>query len=74
MKDENMNEEIDKVSVDDSDSPVPELLEESPEPYPLRDSSEDPRWAVRVIWTWVSIAVFLLLFFVVLLILGLWYD
>jgi hypothetical protein len=69
MKDENMSKQI-----DDSNVKAPELLEEKPEAYPLRDPSDDPRWAVRIIWTWVSIAIFLLLFFVVLLILGIWYD
>lgn len=42
--------------------------------YPLRQKSEDPRWAVGVVWTWVSVAVFLLLFLVTLIVLGIWYD
>ena len=42
--------------------------------YPLRDSSEDPNWAIRTVWTWIGIAVFLLLFFVVMTILGIFYD
>ncbi|MBN1362195.1 MAG: hypothetical protein JW993_16485 [Sedimentisphaerales bacterium] len=42
--------------------------------YPLRPASEDPRWAVGVVWTWVSIAVGLLLFLVTLMVLGFWYD
>ena len=44
------------------------------ETYPLRSPSEDPRWAVRIVWTWVSIAIFLLLFLTILMILGYWYD
>jgi hypothetical protein len=56
----------------DSQSPHP--LEQGLDVYPLRDASEDPRWAVRTVWTWISIAISLLVFFIVLLILGLWYD
>lgn len=44
------------------------------ENYPLRDPTEDPRWAVRIVWTWVGIALFLLLFLSTLIILGFWYD
>ncbi|MBW8038559.1 MAG: hypothetical protein FVQ85_01005 [Planctomycetes bacterium] len=69
-----MSKQIENITFDDSDAQALEILEEKPEVYPLRDPSEDPRWAVRIIWTWVSIAIFLLLFFVVLLILGIWYD
>jgi hypothetical protein len=74
MKDKNMSKPIEDIIIDDSNVKAPEILEENPEAYPLRDPSEDPRWALRIIWTWVSIAIFLLLFFVVLLILGIWYD
>jgi hypothetical protein len=49
-------------------------LEKDLDVYPLREASEDPRWAVRTVWTWVSIAVFLLLFILTLLVLGLIYD
>ena len=52
----------------------PEPTEQGPEPYPLRKPSEDPRWAVGIVWTWVGIAIFLLLFIVALIILGFWYD
>ncbi|MHC4084482.1 MAG: hypothetical protein ACYSWZ_07080 [Planctomycetota bacterium] len=69
-----MSKPIEDMTIDDSNVKAPEFLEEKPEAYPLRDPSEDPRWAVRIIWMWVSIAIFLLLFFVVLLILGIWYD
>ena len=44
------------------------------EVYPLRPPGEDPRWALRVVWTWVVIAVLLLVFFVVLFTLGYWID
>ena len=49
-------------------------LEEGLDVYPLREPSEDPRWALRTVTTWVFLAVFLLLFIVTLLILGLWFD
>lgn len=42
--------------------------------YPIRKPSEDPGWAVKVVWTWVGIAVFLLLFIITLFILGFWFD
>lgn len=48
--------------------------EQDIETYPLRSPSEDPRWAIRIVWTWVSIAIFLLLFLTILMILGYWYD
>ena len=44
------------------------------ERYPLRKASDDPRWAVWVVWIWVGIALFLLLFITILFILGLWFD
>jgi hypothetical protein len=69
-----MNEQNEKVTIDDSDVKTPNSIEESIDVYPLRNPSEDPRWAVRTIWIWVSIALFLLLFIIVLLILGIWYD
>lgn len=43
-------------------------------PLPLRPAEEDPSWAVRTVWTWVGIALFLLVFILVLLTLGIWYD
>lgn len=42
--------------------------------YPLRDPSEDPRWALWVVRIWVTIALALFLLFIVLLVLGIWYD
>lgn len=69
-----MNEQNEKVIINDSDVQIPNAIEEGIDVYPLRSPSEDPRWAVRTIWIWVSIALFLLLFIIVLLILGIWYD
>ena len=69
-----MIEQIDKVTIDEGDAKTPDAHEEEIDVYPLRERSEDPRWAVRTVYVWVSIAVFLLLFIIVLLILGLWYD
>lgn len=42
--------------------------------YPLREKTEDPRWAVRTVWIWVGIALFSLAFILTLLILGAIYD
>ena len=69
-----MTEQTENIISNEDDSLTPDPIEESLDVYPLRDPSEDPRWALRTIWTWVVIAVFLLAFFIVLLILGLWYD
>ena len=42
--------------------------------YPSRDPSEDPRWAVRMVWGWVGFTIFSIAFIVVMLILGAIYD
>lgn len=42
--------------------------------YPLQPSSQDPRWAGCIVWTWVCFAVASIIFIVVLLILGMSYD
>ncbi len=68
------DEQIENRAEDADQSTESHYLEEGLDVYPLRSPSEDPRWALRTIWTWVSIAVFLLLFIVTLLILGLWFD
>ncbi len=52
----------------------PDPLEESLGVYPLRDASEDPGWAIKTVWVWLFIACGLYVFFLVLLVLGLWYD
>jgi hypothetical protein len=48
--------------------------EEQPVELPLRAPSEDPTWAVRTVWTWVGMAIFLLIFILLLIILGYWFD
>jgi hypothetical protein len=69
-----MTDQPETTTVKDiSNEPVNEIEQEL-DVYPLRDPSEDPRWALWVIWIWISISVFLFLFFVVLFILGIWYD
>lgn len=68
-----MSEQAEKSAMDETDEQVP-AFEQELEVYPLRDPSEDPRWALRVMWIWIGIAVFLLLFFLVLLVLGIFYD
>ena len=42
--------------------------------YPLRESSEDPKWAVRIVAIWIGIASFSIVFILTLMILGIWYD
>lgn len=69
-----MNEQTEKVTTDGNEVQEPNSHEEEIDGYPLREPSEDPRWAVRTVWAWVIIALFLLLFIIVLLIAGLWYD
>lgn len=53
---------------------TPYAVEPTPDVYPLRDPSEDPRWALWIVWIWIIAAVGLFLFFIVLVILGFWYD
>ena len=42
--------------------------------YPLREASEDPGWAVKIAAIWVGIASFFIVFILVFMILGVWYD
>jgi hypothetical protein len=69
-----MSEQNNEAKTGYGDMQKPESISEDIDLYPLREPSEDPRWAVRTVWLWVSIAVFLLLFIVVLIIAGIWYD
>jgi hypothetical protein len=59
-----------------SDGDQPELSPEEEElaVYPLREAAEDPRWAVRVVWTWVGIALASTAFTLALVLLGYFYD
>lgn len=52
----------------------PYAVEETPDVYPLRPASDDPRWALWVVYTWVIIAVSVFIFLITMLILGIWYD
>jgi hypothetical protein len=76
MNDESKPKEqqADKIKEDTSNTEQPVAPQEGINLYPLRDPSEDPRWAVRVVWTWVIIGLFLLAFIVTLFILGFWFD
>ncbi len=42
--------------------------------YPLRDRSEDPHWAVRTVRIWIAFGLASLLFILILLFLGIFYD
>jgi hypothetical protein len=69
-----MSEEMKKVTESEDQEQMPHPLEKELDVYPLRDPSEDPRWVVRTVWFWVVTAILLLVFFIVLAILGIWYD
>ena len=69
-----MSEQTKNLTMVESDVQPPDPIEDGLDGYPLRDPSEDPRWAVRTVWTWVGMAIFLLLFLITLFILGLWFD
>jgi hypothetical protein len=55
-------------------APPPSDEERQLEVYPLRPAAEDPRWALWVVGIWTGFAVASIIFIVVLLILGIWYD
>jgi hypothetical protein len=63
-----------KIQVAKDKREIAAAVEHELDVYPLREAAEDPRWAIRTVWTWIGIAVFLLLFFVVMTILGIFYD
>lgn len=42
--------------------------------YPLRPPEEDPKWALRIVQTWIGIALSSAVFVLTLLILGFFYD
>ena len=67
-------DDLQKKQVTEDQERLAAALEDELDVYPLRSSSEDPRWAIRTVWTWIGIAVFLLLFFLVMTILGIFYD
>jgi hypothetical protein len=69
-----MSEQPENLTVDESDVETVDAIDDHLDGYPLRDPSEDPHWAVRTVWTWVGMALFLLLFIITLLILGFWFD
>ncbi len=69
-----MSEQPENLIVDESDAQPPDPIEDALDGYPMRDPSEDPRWALRTVQIWVGMAIFLLLFIITLLILGFWFD
>jgi len=48
--------------------------EEEMSVYPLREPSEDARWAVRTVWIWIGFGIASLIFIATLLVLGAMYD
>jgi len=73
-----MSEPSEEVVVEASEAAaaveVADPVEATLEVYPLREASEDPGWAIKTVWVWISIALGLLVFFLVLMVLGFWYD
>jgi len=69
-----MSEQTEDMTADESEVKTREAIDDDLDEYPLREPSKDPRWAVRTVWIWVGMAIFLLLFIITLLILGLWFD
>lgn len=69
-----MSEQKENVTAEEGEVQTPDSREAELDVYPLRDPSEDPRWAVKTVWVWVGMAIFLLLFLITLFILGLWFD
>jgi hypothetical protein len=53
---------------------APSTLEEQLDIYPLREKSEDPRWAIGIVWTWTGIALLSILGILVLILLGFFYK
>ena len=68
------DEQTDKVTADKILTEQPCTSDEDIISYPLRNPSEDPRWAVRVVWIWVITGLLLLVFIITLFILGFWFD
>jgi hypothetical protein len=54
-------------------SMAPSTLEEQLDIYPLREKSEDPRWAIGIVWTWVGVALFSIFGILLLILLGFFY-
>lgn len=69
-----MSEPSENAEVEAQQQEGSDPLEVSLEVYPLRDPSEDPGWAIKTAWVWLFIACGLYVFFLVLLVLGIWYD
>jgi len=38
--------------------------------YPLREKSKDPRWAIRIVWTWVGVVLVFIAFILWLIVAG----
>ena len=69
-----MSEQKENVTAKEGGAQATDPREAELDVYPLRDPSEDPGWAVKTVWVWVGMAIFLLLFLITLFILGLWFD
>lgn len=68
-----MDEQTKQLAAKDRES-LAAAVEHELDVYPLRDASEDARWMLWTVGIWIGIAVSLLLFFIVMTILGIFYD
>lgn len=69
-----MSEQPENLTTDESEVMPTDPLDKAMDDYPLREAAEDPRWALRTVQIWVGMALFLLLFIITLIILGIWFD
>jgi hypothetical protein len=63
----------------ESSAEKPGILPVAPEEdemsvYPLREPSEDARWALRTVWIWIGFGIASIIFIATLLVLGTMYD
>ena len=68
---EGSSEETEELS---EESTVQDSPDTDSEQYPLRQSTDDPRWAVRVVKIWIGFVIAALIFILTLLVLGAIYD
>ena len=59
---------------DQSAAPPGPAWEKDLDEYPLREASEDPKWAVRTVRIWVGFGLISLTFIMTMLILGIFHD
>jgi hypothetical protein len=69
------HQKVDESPEETPEEPAPEEPPEDDEDvWPERNPSEDPRWALWIVWIWVGIALSSIVFILTLLVLGWYYD